>query len=361
MNDLNMNRLPVPTWNQCGVNSAPKAAALPEIPGDDWGEANIAFTLPAGVGEAENDFTAFSESGMGEAVDTYLLENATVRHALTVAEDTKVEAPALFEVTLDAAHPNALSVLSVDAKAGSSLTVVQVVRGDAEGGVSANLTRIRAAEGAHVVLVQVQLLGNRARRWNAVAIEQGTSARVEQVRIELGGSVVACGARTLLNHNKCEYDLDAVYFGHGNDVLDFNDVSVHTGRDTLCEMHTAGVLTGSADKILRGTVDFQRGAKRGVGHESEDVLLFSPSARNRTAPLILCGEEEVEGQHAASVGRLDENKLYYLRSRGLSEAQARRLMVDARFAPAIDKIPLGSLQDEVRENVARRLNDELDG
>lgn len=59
MNDLNMNRLPVPTWNQCGVNSAPKAAALPEIPGDDWGEANIAFTLPAGVGEAENDFTAF--------------------------------------------------------------------------------------------------------------------------------------------------------------------------------------------------------------------------------------------------------------------------------------------------------------
>ena len=144
-------------------------------------------------------------------------------------------------------------------------------------------------------------------------------------------------------------------------MLDFNDVSVHTGKDTLCEMHTAGVLTGSADKILRGTVDFQRGAKRGVGHESEDVLLFSPSARNRTAPLILCGEEEVEGQHAASVGRLDENKLYYLRSRGLSEAQARRLMVDARFAPAIDKIPLDSLQDEVRENVARRLNDELDG
>ena len=99
-------------------------------------------------------------------------------------------------------------------------------------------------------------------------------------------------------------------------------------------MHTAGVLTGNADKILRGTIDFRRGAKRGVGHESEDVLLFSPHARNRTAPLILCGEEEVEGQHAASIGRLDEAKLYYLRSRGLSEAQARRLMVDARFAPA---------------------------
>ena len=65
---------------------------------------------------------------------------------------------------------------------------------------------------------------------------------------------------------------------------------------------------------------------------------------------------------AASVGRLDESKLYYLRSRGLSESQARRLMVDARFAPAIEKIPLEELRTEVRETVARRLDDEqLDG
>ena len=143
-------------------------------------------------------------------------------------------------------------------------------------------------------------------------------------------------------------------------MLDYNDVSVHTAKDTLCEMHTAGVLTGNADKILRGTIDFRRGAKRGVGHESEDVLLFSPHARNRTAPLILCGEEEVEGQHAASIGRLDEAKLYYLRSRGLSEAQARRLMVDARFAPALDKIPLPELRAEVAAETARRLDDDAE-
>ena len=125
----------------------------------------------------------------------------------------------------------------------------------------------------------------------------------------------------------------------------------------LHQRHTAGVLTGNADKILRGTIDFRRGAKRGVGHESEDVLLFSPHARNRTAPLILCGEEEVEGQHAASIGRLDEAKLYYLRSRGLNDAQARRLMVDARFAPAIEKIPLEALREEVRAEAARRLDE----
>ena len=359
MNETNLNRLPVPTWNQCGVNTAPAAAALPENPGD-WGEAEFAVTLPAGVGESEEEFTAFAESGMGEELDAFVLQNATVRHALTVAENTTVAEPAVFEFTLDAAHPNALSVLDVDAKANSSVTLVQVLRGDAEHGVAANLVRIRAAEGAHVKLVQVQLLGGHARRWNAVAVEEAASARVEQVRVELGGSLSACGTRAVLDHAKAEYDLDAVYYGGKEAVLDYNDVSVHTAKDTLCEMHTAGVLTGHASKILRGTIDFRRGAKRGVGHESEDVLLFSPDARNRTAPLILCGEEEVEGQHAASIGRLDEEKLYYLRSRGLSEAQARRLMVDARFAPALDKIPLPELRAEVAAETARRLDDDAE-
>ena len=84
----------------------------------------------------------------------------------------------------------------------------------------------------------------------------------------------------------------------------------------------------------------------------------APHARNRTAPLILCGEEEVEGQHAASIGRLDEAKLYYLRSRGLTEAQARRLMVDARFAPAIEKIPLAALcGTKCAPAAARRLDE----
>ena len=129
MNDTNMNRLPVPTWNQCGVNTAPAAAALPE-PAGDWGEANFAVTLPAGVGESEEEFTAFAESGMGAETDAFVLENATVRHALTVAEGVTVAEPAVFEFTLDAAHPNAVSVLDVDVKANASVTLVQVLRGD---------------------------------------------------------------------------------------------------------------------------------------------------------------------------------------------------------------------------------------
>lgn len=350
-----LNRLPVPTWNRLGVNTAPAAAALPAAPIGSVNTAQVIESpLPTGVCTAAPDFADFAASGVGADADAWILQNANfVRH---IAVNETVSAPLVYETTLDDAHPIIVGYLTVDAAAHTRLTVVQVLRGDAENGAAAQLTRIRAGEGAVVTLVQVQLLGSRVRRWNAVAVETAQGGRVEQVRLELGGALTVCGTRTLLHRRQGSYELTAAYCGSGKQLLDFNDVSVHTAKDTVCEMHTAGVLAGEADKILRGTVDFKRGAVNGIGHESEDVLLFSPHVRNRTAPLILCGEERVEGQHAASVGRLDDAKLYYLRSRGLSAAQARRLMVDARFAPAIEKLPDEALRQEVRHFVAERLD-----
>ena len=134
--------------------------------------------------------------------------------------------------------------------------------------MAASLVRINAAEGAHVKLVQVQLLGNNASRWGAVAIRQAASSRVEQVRIELGGKVSVCGTRPLQDHNRAS----TTWTPSTSDATMTCWITTmspsRSAKDTLCEMHTAGVLTGNADKILRGTVDFRRGAKRGVGHEA---------------------------------------------------------------------------------------------
>ncbi len=357
MNEI-LNRLPAPTWNWTGTNRAPDAAALPTRPAGGWGEAGAASSaLPAGVTSPEQSSLGdlFPESGMGAEADRWLADNANLRQRFAVAGEA--DAPVVLRVTLDAAHPYALSHTTVDAAPGSRVTLVQLVQGDAEGGVSAALTQIRAGAGSLVRLIQVQLLGANARRWNAVAIRAGQGARVEQIRIELGGTLTVCGTRAALGESRAAFDLDAIYFGSGSEVLDFNDVAVHTGRDTLSEMRTNGVLAGRSDKILRGTIDFRRGAARSVGHESEDVLFLNPGVRNRTTPLILCGEELVEGQHAASLGRLDEAKLYYLRSRGLTLGQARRLMVDARFAPTVDKLPDEEMQAQVNGTITRRLDD----
>lgn len=351
-----LNTLPTPTWRHLGVNAAPQAAALPEVPAEGFGKSATAYDLPEGVACTAilpQECTGY-DSGLGQAADRWIHQSANFSRFFR-AEGT-AEAPAFLRERLDAAHPNAVTHTAIHAKAGSAVTFVQVITSDDEtAGLSAALTQICAEAGSRVTLIQVQLLNEHCRRYNAVAVKAAKDAAVKVIRADLGAAVTLSGARALLPERQGAFDLQAIYYGDGENLLDFNDIAVHTAKDTHSELHTAGVLADKAQKVLRGTIDFQRGAVNAVGHESEDVLLFSPTVRNRTAPLILCGEEQVEGQHAATSGRLDEGLLYYLQARGLNESEAKRLMVQARFAPVLDEIPDEALRQAAEDTIARRL------
>ena len=351
-----LNALPTPTWRHLGVNAAPKAAALPEVPAEGFGASNTTYELPEGTACTPlqpQECTGF-DSGLGQTADRWIQQNASFTRFFKA--EGKAAAPAFLREHLDAEHQSAVTHTAIHAKPGSEITFVQVITDETEsGGLSASLTQICAEADSRVTLIQLQLLSGDTRRYNAVAAKCAEGAKVTIVRADLGAAVTVSGARALLPERQSEFELSSIYYGDMDAILDFNDVAVHTARDTHSELHTAGVLADRAQKVLRGTIDFQRGAVNAVGHESEDVLLFSPTVRNRTAPLILCGEEQVEGQHAATSGRLNEELLYYLRSRGLSEAEAKRLMVRARFAPVLDAIPDDALRQAAEETIARRL------
>lgn len=355
---FDLNTLPVPTWNHLGVNRAPDRAVIPDAPAGGWGATNTRYdALPDGCACRPMLPLACARgvSGLGAEADKYIRSSATF-HRFYQADGT-AKAPIRLYEHLDADHPNAITHTALHAQENACVTWVQVITADdGADGVSASLTQIAAERGARVRLIQVTLLPSACRRYNAVAVRCEAGARVDIVRAEPGAGVLVSGARFALEGDESACSLDAVYYGEGDDLLDFNDVAVHTGRGTTSNLTTAGVLSGSAEKILRGTIDFRRGAVRGVGHEQEDVILFSPDVRNRTAPLILCSEEEVEGQHAATIGRLDEDMLYYLSARGLSEADSRRMLVEARFAPILDKIPDAQLRTSVRDDIGRRLD-----
>jgi Fe-S cluster assembly scaffold protein SufB len=351
-----INRLPVPTWNRTGVNWADSKADLPEdslLPGI---KEPYSGSLPGGMHllkELPHEVTAIP-SGMGDSFDQYIKSGAD--KTCFILADGNVKESLIITESLDTSRPASRTHYGIIAEEGSKLTVVQISRGDVNNGVSMSLTQIDAKAGSKVRLVQIQLLGSQSRSWDAVGALIGEGAQVELVRAVLGGSVAACGSLARLEGAKGAYDLNTAYFGHEEQYLDFNDVARHIGRETVCNMYTSGVLADKSNKILRGTIDFQSGAVRSVGHENETVLLLSSEARNRTVPLILCGEEQVEGQHAATLGRFDEKQLYYLCSRGLTPTQAKRLMVEARFTPVLDMLPDEDLRKEILECIERRLN-----
>ena len=106
-------------------------------------------------------------------------------------------------------------------------------------------------------------------------------------------------------------------------------------------------MDGSSSKIFKGTIDFVNGSAGAVGAENEDVLLIGEKVVNKTVPLILCAEEDVEGSHGASIGRVDEANIFYMQSRGIDEEEAKRIMIKARLESVARMIP----DDEIMQRV----------
>ena len=227
---------------------------------------------------------------------------------------------------------NCFNRLEIEAKAGSELTVFMTYISTAQAAGQASVqTKIAAAAGASVKLVQVQLLGQSYVQLNDVGCELGDNAAFELLQLQLGSKRIYNGVRTELIGEAADFNAAIGYYGRQEQTIDMNFIANHYGKKTTCEMTADGVLQGGAKKIYRGTIDFRNGCGGAVGDEKETVLLLSDDVVNQTIPLILCSEEDVQGNHGASIGKLDENLLFYLCSRGFTEQEAVDMMAKAKI------------------------------
>ena len=120
---------------------------------------------------------------------------------------------------------------------------------------------------------------------------------------------------------------------------DFNYELRHHGPKTQCNILANGVLAGTSKKTLRGTIDLVRGCKGAEGLERETVLLVDDGVQNKTVPVILCNEDDVAGNHGATIGHVRPEQMFYLASRGLSQEAAEAMFVRAIMEQAAIDAP----------------------
>ena len=189
-----------------------------------------------------------------------------------------------------------------------------------------------------------------------IQINVGKSARVELAAVDLGRGNFSANIEINLNGDDSTAEINSAYFGDGKRKLDFNYIIRQRGLRTNATMNVRGALNDTCDKIFRGTLDFQRGTKGSIGRELEEVIILSDGVRNRSVPLMLSNEDDVDGHHAVSVGRLDDDKIFYLMSRGLDKVEAEKLIVEAAFNPVIEKISDETLRVKISCELKRRLS-----
>ena len=347
-----VNRMPASTWDRLGMNYA--EVVIPAAHETAEPEA-VKFTVPEGIdyfertiedtdhhevgnldliGQLDRDLEALGvaeefENGIGEETASMMHNISTRRLTLRVPAGMNVAEPVVVRVhAQDGAA--VLALVGVIAEPGSHVRVCVHVDSDHYGvGILGSSLHILAKEDSSVQVESLQTVQGLFKHLDNMGIYQADRAQVRVYQTVLGAAASYTGLACDLAGEDSHCHVDTRYLGNASRVVDFNYIMRQRGRNSNCTLNANGVLIDEAKKVLRGTIDLVNGCSGSVGSEQEMVLLTSDKVSNKTIPVILCDEDDVQGAHGASIGHVTPEHLFYLQSRGLNIDQIEDLFAEA--------------------------------
>ena len=349
MDNILINRANVPaaqTWNRLRANSL--SVSVP----NHADAGTVYLPLPR--------LFERIECGMGQEVTDYVESQAFKSDFYNVPARTKREEPIVVAVS---AAQNQCANTGIIVREGAEATVViAAFAGDASDGGDANtgsdangdalptsaaLTRIVVEAGAKLHLIEMLGVNEGQQHLESVGLEIHQDAAVDVKQYALGGSTIGLGLTANLVGARARLDLNNRYHATHEETLDINHLVRMRGTSTRAQLTESGVLNEAAKKTLRATIDLVRGAKDAQGNEIETVMILGDDVVNKTMPVILCDEDDVAGNHGATIGTVSPEQLDYLAARGLSRQAAEQLFIRALFEDAIINAP-----EEISHRVA---------
>lgn len=251
-----------------------------------------------------------------------------------------------------------IDLQNIHIKEGASATLLYDVKSPEDLKVLRNsLFRIRAEKDSKLKLILLQRLSKESVNLVSVVSNIGENAEVHLVQVELGSdkSFVNYCANLIEPYSKSY--INTAYFVDGERELDINYWINHISQNTVSDMSVNGALKDISKKRFAGTLDFKKGSAGSNGNEEEYVTLLDKEVRNFALPLLLAHEHDIQGNHAASAGRIDKDMLYYIMSRGLSEKEAKSIVVESKITPILDLIDDENIKEEIKTYIHKRITE----
>lgn len=290
--------------------------------------------------------------GISEAVAAKNAQEANVSYSWAV-EDGAVQT---LHFALSKENLVLQDRLQLRVPCGHCATVVLDVKSDENTEVARNgMLDIAVEEDADLQLVLINRLNSNAISNQRVAFTVADGGNLRVAHVELGGARTNYHLSGDLLGVEAKMEEYVAYLAQEQEKIDlFYHVRFH-GLYTEGVIRADGALLDQAYKSFRGTLDFLEGARGAVGDEEEVTVLMSDEAHSVAVPVLLCHEDAVEGNHATSAGRVDEEMLFYLMSRGLSRSEAEGMIVESRMAETLDRLPDPVLKENIRQAIHERL------
>ena len=251
-------------------------------------------------------------------------------------------------------HPRNLII----AGRGAQLTVVETYAGTGRYFTNA-VTEIVAGDGAVVDHYKVECESLEAYHVGTVQIHQERSSSVTAHSVAVGGAIVRSEVNAALKGEGASLVLEGLFIGAGTQHLDNKTVIDHARPHCESMELYKGILDGNARGIFDGRIIVGVGAKKTVAKQTNKNLLLSETAIVDSKPTLEIHNDDVKCNHGSTIGQLAEEPLFYLRSRGIGEDEARGLLIYAFASELVDRMKVEPVREAIRRTMFRQIPDRL--
>ena len=273
-------------------------------------------------------------------------------------EKDKLENKSKIDFIIDEENPILISHNLIICRENSELDIfIHYTDNGKITGFHNGFTKIYVGKGAKLNIYKVQDYLKPINYFDSNTIYVEDDGEVNIVDVQLGSKLKGTSYDVGLKGDRSLIDIKAIYLGTEKDKMDFSYDIDYIGRESKGYVEVVGALTDEARKVFRSTENFVRGSKRSEGDAREYATLLDKRVRSHAIPALFTTEDDVIGNHAASAGHIDGNKMFYLMSRGLDEETAKILVVESTFEPILGHLP----DEQMKENILNFVKDRLGG
>ena len=293
--------------------------------------------------------------GMGDLFVDQINNKSNYKANITI--NNKVEKKFEIGFMMDSNNKSLVESIELNCEEGSNSTILLKYESEEDINVYHNgFIKVNAKKDSTANIVILNLINKKS--VNLLSIENNIddNAKLNFFIIDLGGKNSVTNYYSNVVGKNADNQLNTIYIGRDEQSIDINYIAELYGEKSNVNIEVQGALNDKARKHFKGTIDFKRGCKKATGDENENCMLLSDTAKSIALPMLLCSEEDVEGNHSTSSGKIGDKELFYIMSRGFSKKDAIKLMVRAKFGEILDKIKDIEIRNHIIHEINIRLN-----
>lgn len=354
MEKIKLNETPVRTSRNFNINNIKlENIKIPQEIGKFENTKITGQNSKINIQENKNDCNL--TYGIGEVLVNQIKENSNKDMKIII--DSKTNKELKIEFNLDEKNINLLENIKIVANENTKSTIIlKYTSKDNIEGYHNGIIKVLAKEDSEINIMIINLLNEKTSNFISIENVAEKQSKIKYTIIDFGGKHSITNYYSNLEGHQSENKISTIYLGKNTQTFDMNYICELMGQSANIDIDVQGALKNSSKKHFKGTIDFKKGCKRAKGNENESCMLLSDTAKSLALPMLLCSEEDVEGNHSSSAGKIGEKELFYITSRGFTIKEAMKLMVRAKFNKILETIKNEEIKSEIVNEISKRLD-----